>query len=136
MLEHLTLMDELFLAAVTPLALGAPVDAAAATREWKPSFIGGQIVKSLEGTRPLKSARVGLPRRPRAGVAEAFLAVDLRYAQLLNDAARIDWSGVRLRPPVLPWLPLKLNLGDVFSIHGVHVTRHAKQIERTITETA
>jgi hypothetical protein len=135
-LEHLTLMDELFLTAIVPLVHGASVDAGAPAREWKPTFIGGQIAKSLEGAKPLRSAKVGLPRRPRAGVAEAFLAADLRYARLLDDAARVDWNAIRLRPPVLPWLPLKLNIGDAFRIHAVHVARHAKQIERTIAETA
>ena len=105
---------------------------AAPLREWKPTSIGGQIASALRKPKPLKSAKIGRPGTPRNGVAEAFLAIDLRYANLLDEAASLDWNAVRLRPPVLPWLPLKLNLGDVFEIHRVHLTRHLGQIERTI----
>lgn len=131
-LEHLALMDGRFLAATEPLVRDARRDAAAPLREWKPTFIGGQIASALRKPKPLKSAKIGRPGTPRNGVAEAFLAIDLRYANLLDEAASLDWNAVRLRPPVLPWLPLKLNLGDVFEIHRVHVTRHLGQIERTI----
>ena len=131
-LEHLALMDGLFLSATEPLVHGARPDAAAPLREWKPSFIGGQIAGALVKPKPLRSARVGAPGTPRNGVTEAYLAIDRRYQQLLKEAAPLDWNAVRLRPPVLPWLPLKINLGDVFQIHRVHVRRHLQQIERTI----
>src|ERR687885_2390694 len=41
-LEHLLLMDELFLRAADPLVRGARRDAAAPARLWRPSFIGGR----------------------------------------------------------------------------------------------
>ena len=131
-LEHLTLMDALFLTASEPLVRDARRDAAAPAREWKASFLGGMIASSLEGPRRLRSAKVGRPGMPRNGVTEAFLAGDMRYMQLLDDALTLDWNAVRMRPPVLPWLPIRINLGDVFAIHRVHVTRHIGQIERTI----
>lgn len=47
-------------------------------------------------------------------------------------APSLDWRAVRLGSPALPsWAP-KMNLGDVFKIHVVHVSRHARQIERLI----
>lgn len=132
MLEHLTLIDGLFLSATEPLVRDSRRDAAAPSRTWKASFIGSMIAGALERPKPLKSAKVGLPRTPRNGVAEAFLAGDLRYLELLDEASSLDWNAVRLRPPVIPWLPLRINLGDVFQIHRVHVRRHLGQIERTI----
>lgn len=129
------LMDQLFLRAIEPLVATARIDAGATGREWKASFVGQKIADALRAPKPLRSSKRAVPRTPHAGAAEAFLAGDLRFAQLLNDAARLDWNAVRLRPPVLPWFPLKLNLGDVFQIHAVHVARHTKQIERTLDET-
>ncbi|MEO9038321.1 MAG: DinB family protein [Gemmatimonadaceae bacterium] len=134
-LEHLTLMDELFLTAVEPIVRTARKDAAAPARPWSATFIGGKIAGSLEGAKPLKSPKAAVPNAPRAALREAFLAGDSRYATLLSDAAPLDWNAVRLRPPVAPWVPLKINLGDVFCLHRVHVQRHLKQIERIVART-
>jgi hypothetical protein len=105
-------------------------------RSWSPSFIGRNVAASLERPRKLKAPRPARPLAVRGGVAEAFLAADTRYTQLLDAAAPLDWNSVRLRPPVMPWLPLKLNLGDVFHIRRVHIRRHLGQIERIIAATA
>ena len=67
---------------------------------------------------------------PRNGVVEAFLAHELKFVQVMDDAVRYDWNALRLRSPALPRIAPKLNLGDAFRVHVVHVTRHAKQIER------
>jgi hypothetical protein len=67
---------------------------------------------------------------PRSGVVEAFLARELKFVQVMDDSVRYDWSALKLRSPALPWLAPKLNLGDAFRVHVVHVTRHANQIER------
>jgi hypothetical protein len=133
-LEHLTLMDGLFLRAVEPLVRTARRDAGAAARPWAPSRIGKGIAESQRNPKPLKAAKAARPATPRAGVFEAFLAGHMRFAQLLAESNGLDWNDVRLRPPVMPWFPLKMNLGDVFQIHGVHVQRHCGQIERTIAD--
>jgi hypothetical protein len=133
-LEHLTLMDALFLRAVEPLVRTARRDAAAAARSWRASRIGKGIAESQQGSKPLKAAKAAQPSTPRAGVFEAFLAGHMRFAQLLAESSGLDWNSVRLRPPVMPWFPLKMNLGDVFQIHGVHIQRHCGQIERTIAD--
>jgi hypothetical protein len=48
----------------------------------------------------------------------------------MDDASRYDWNALKLHSPALPRFTPKRNLGDAFHVHGVHVTRHAKQIER------
>jgi hypothetical protein len=108
------------------------MDAAAAGREWAPSLIGGGIANSLQNPKPLTAAKRARPGTPRGGVAEAFLESDARFADRLEDARRLDWNRIRFRPPVMPWFPLRMNLGDALRIHGVHVERHAGQIERTL----
>lgn len=131
-LEHLVLMDALFLTPVEPLIRESRPDAAAPMREYRESFIGKKIAGSLEQPKPLKSPKVAVPATPRAGVVEAFLAGDTRFLTLIAQASSLDWNRVRLRPPVAPWVPLKINLGDVFHIHTVHVRRHLGQIERAL----
>lgn len=130
------LMDEIFLRSVEPLMRGARADAGAGARPWSPSFMGRKIAETLERPKKVKSARAARPVRPRGGIAEAFLTSDAHYTQLLGEAGALDWNAVRLRLPVMPLLPLKINLGDVFQIRRVHVKRHLGQIERIIAATA
>jgi hypothetical protein len=135
-LEHLLLMDELFLGAAQTAMRGARPDAAAPLREWRPSFIGRMVVGSLERPKPLKSPKAGRPGTPRAGVVERFLTHDARYLAAMDDAASLDWRAVRFAPPLAPWLPLRFNLGDAFRLHAVHVRRHLGQMERVVAATA
>ena len=131
-LEHLVLMDGLFLSAIEPLVKSTRPDAGAPARAFHSTFVGRQIAGALEKPKALKSPKVAAPGTPRGGVLEAFLAGDTMYMSLMERATSLDWNAVRLRPPVMPWLPLKMNLGDVFHVHRVHVTRHLAQIERAV----
>ncbi len=130
-LEHLVLMDGLYLSAIEPLIKAARPDAGAPARKFVATFIGRQIAASLEKPKPGKSPKAGRPGTPRGGVAEAFLAGDTKFMALMERASSLDWNAIRLRTPVMPWLPLKMNLGDAFQLHRVHVRRHMGQIERT-----
>jgi hypothetical protein len=129
-LEHLVLMDALFLSATEPLVRATRPDAGAPSRPFRESFIGKRIVGALVKPKALKSPKAGVPVTPRAGVTEAFLSGDTRFLAMLEAARALDWNTTRLRPPVAPWLPMRINLGDVFHIHTVHVRRHLGQIER------
>jgi hypothetical protein len=129
-LEHLLLMEGLFLPATEPLVRAARPDAGAPDRPYRASFIGKQIAGALVKPKALTAPKAATPGTPRAGVVEAFLACDASFLELIESARTLDWNAVRLRPPVAPWLPLKINLGDVFHIHSVHVRRHLGQIRR------
>jgi hypothetical protein len=131
-LEHLLLSDEKYDAPLAELLARSPRDAGAAAREWKSSLIGGGIANSLINPKPIKRGpRAFRPGpTPRNGVVEAFLARELRFLQAMDDARPYDWRKLRIHSPALPrWAP-KMNLGDGFRIHVVHVTRHSRQIER------
>lgn len=132
-LEHLLIADQLYEAPLAALLRGARPDAGAPLREWKPSFIGGMIAGSLLKPRPLKGPKVFRPGpTPRNGVVEAFVAREMRFVQAMDDAASYDWRALRIGSPALPsWAP-KMNLGDGFRIHVVHLTRHSHQIERLV----
>ena len=134
-LEHLILMDELFLPVVVERIRGARPDAAAPAREWRPSFIGKMIVSSLEKPKPLMSPKIGRPGTPRAGVVEKFLALSTRYLATMDEAQSLDWRALRFAPPLAPWLPLRFNIGDAFRLHAVHVRRHIGQIDRIMGAT-
>ena len=131
-LEHLLLMDELFLPVVEERVRGARPDAAAPAREWRPSFIGKLIVSSLEKPKPLVSPKVGRPGTPRAGVVEKFLGQTTRYLATMDEAQSHDWRALRFAPPLAPWLPLRFNIGDAFWLHAVHVRRHIGQMDRIV----
>jgi hypothetical protein len=131
-LEHLLRADEKYDAPLAELLRKSPRDAGAATREWKPSLIGGFIANSLMNPKPLKRGpRAFQPGpTPRNGAVESFLARELRFLQAMEDAMPYDWRKLRIGSPALPgWMP-KMNLGDGFRIHVVHVTRHSRQMER------
>jgi hypothetical protein len=131
-LEHLVLSDEKYERPFRQLLLDSPRDASAATREWQPSLIGKFIANSLINPKPIKRGPSAFKPgpTPRNGVVDAFLAHELTFLQAMDDAASYDWRKLRIRSPALPrWAP-KMNLGDGFRIHVVHVTRHSRQIER------
>jgi hypothetical protein len=130
-LEHLCVADELYEKPVADLLRVTRPDAGAPAREWKSSFIGGMIAGSLLKPAKLKAPRVFRPGpTPRNGVVEEFLRRELNFVKAMDDAALFDWREVRIKSPALPsWAP-KMNLGDGFRIHIVHVTRHSHQVER------
>jgi hypothetical protein len=135
-LEHLVRADEAYDRPMAEVLSRSPRDASAATREWKSSFIGGLIANSLMNPKPIKRgpARFKPGPTPRAGITEAFLARELKFLQAMDDAVSYDWRKIRIGSPALPgWAP-KMNLGDGFRIHVVHVTRHSRQIERLVSQ--
>ncbi|HEY7896736.1 MAG TPA: hypothetical protein VIC24_17655, partial [Gemmatimonadaceae bacterium] len=87
----------------------------------------------LSNPKPLKGPKVFQPGpTPRADVVDAFLAGEQRFMKDLDDAGELDWRAVRIPSAALPsWAP-KMNLGDGFRIHTVHVARHSRQIERLV----
>jgi len=130
-LEHLCVADELYDTPLAELLRGIRPDAGAPTREWKSSLIGGMIASSLLKPRPLKSPKVFVPGpTPRNGIVEALLTREMNFVKAMDDASSFDWRAVRIKSPALPgWAP-KMNLGDGFRIHIVHLTRHSHQVER------
>jgi hypothetical protein len=131
--EHLIVADERYEKPFADLLRRTRPDAGAAAREWKPSFIGGMIASSLLKPRKLNRPKVFDPgATPRSGVVEALLAHETRFVQVMDDAASYDWRALRIGSPALPsWAP-KMNVGDGFRIHVVHLTRHSHQIERLV----
>lgn len=132
-LEHLCIADELYEAPLAELLRNLRPDAGAPAREWKSSLIGGLIAGSLLKPKALTSPRVFRPGpTPRNGIVETFLARELNFVSTMENASSYDWRAVRIASPALPgWAP-KMNLGDGFRIHMIHLTRHTGQVERLV----
>ena len=133
MLQHLCIADKMYWKPLSALVHGARPDAAAPFREWRPSFAGNLITKALESPRPARSPRsFRPPATPQPGVVEDFLTRDSRLTALMEQAQSLDWRALRLTSPAFPLPIIRLNLGDIFRIHVVHVRRHLAQMERVV----
>jgi hypothetical protein len=132
-LEHLCIADELYHKPLTALVTTARPDAGAPAREWRPSIFGKLIAGALARPGKMKApGRFKPGASPRNGVVEDFLARDSRLIAMMDDAASLDWRALRMSSPALPVPIIRLNLGDVFKIHVVHVRRHLGQMERVV----
>jgi hypothetical protein len=132
-LQHLCVADELYRKPLLALVNGARPDAAAPAREWKPTLGGNFLARVLSNPRKVKTPRSMRPGpTPQPGVVEDFLARDRRMIDLMDQAASHDWRALRMWSPAVPVPILRLNLGDVFRIHVVHVRRHLAQMERVV----
>jgi hypothetical protein len=132
-LEHLCVADGRYEDPLAHILANAPKDAGAMDREWKSSFIGGMIAESLLRPRPLKNPKVFNPGpTPRNDVVDALISREMNFVAAMDEAQQYDWRALRISSPALPsWAP-KMNLGDGFRIHIVHLTRHSHQIERLV----
>lgn len=136
-LEHLCITAEMYEEPTHALVRTARPDATAPGREWKSSLLGGLIAGSLAKPGKIKAPKVFQPGpTPRNGVLEAFLANDTKVSSAMVEATLLDWRALRMKTPVLPGFFPKINLGDSFRIYAVHITRHAKQIERVAAQVA
>jgi DinB superfamily len=134
-LEHLCLADENYARPLATLLHRAHIDAGAAMRPWQPSLLGKFLVKALESPKKMKAPRAFRPGpTPRGGVVEDFLARDSRLLHRMDEATSLDWQDLRMAPPILPLPIVKLNVGDVFRVHVVHLKRHLAQIERVVPQ--
>jgi hypothetical protein len=132
-LEHLCISNDDYLAKLRPLVNGGgarrAARAGAGAEEWRPSFFGGFLARSLGAPRKLPAPKMWrIERAPRANVLDEFLAREREIAQLLRASTAFDWRRTRLASPVSRLI--RLNLGDAFAVLAVHSARHAGQIER------
>ena len=138
-LEHLCVSAEAYGPLFLDVMRRSRPDASAGPREWKPTFFGGLLTRSLQAPRRLPAPkRIRPGPSPRGGVVEHFLAQKLVFATRLDDAQRFDWRALTLRSPLVPRALRALatmNLGDAFLVEVVHTERHTAQIERVLAVT-
>ena len=136
-LEHLLISSEAMEKAVRPkLAAARQNQGAASSQEWKPSFVGGLLVKSVDpvtGKRKVKTGRVFMPGPvARPDVLAAFeRSLDMLNG-LLREADGVDLARVRVTSP-MSWF-VRYHAGDALTITVVHLKRHLDQAERVKAE--
>ena len=134
-LEHLCVTSELYEPPIRQLLQSARPDAAAALRPWKPTLVGKLTVNMFERPCACRRRSAWRPRHRH----EAVLSRASSRISALSPAARRS-DRLRLATPAhvvtRGVLPLRFNLGDVFSILVVHAERHARQMERVVAETS
>ncbi|HUF68965.1 MAG TPA: DinB family protein [Longimicrobiales bacterium] len=132
-LEHLVITTTLYLAPIRGMIDDAtPADGP--VRPWKPSLMGGLLIRSLVPTAERRLPTVGKLEpgpEPDTDVVGRLLGAFRNVADLLWNAQGIDMRKPRMTSPVSP-LVRRLNLGDGFVIVVVHAQRHMRQIERVI----
>ena len=128
-IEHLIITDTSY---IEPLeALLARRQASPNYQRWRPSLIGGFLVRSQM---PDSKQKVRTPSRwrpgpqPRARGLEEYIALRERLAGLVARADGHDLRRTKLSSPASKLI--RLNLGDAIMTLVVHTQRHLKQIQR------
>jgi hypothetical protein len=128
-LEHLIITDQSYIEEFNRVLARAAQTPA--SEEWRPSLIGGFLIRSQ---RPESTMKVRTPRRwrpgpePRAGVLEEYIIVREQLIQLMKRADGKDLRRTKLSSPAAKWI--RINLGDAFMTLVVHTQRHLRQIDR------
>jgi hypothetical protein len=128
LLEHLCVANDSYLERIRALVRpDAPRAAPGAT--WKPTLLGGLLIRSLAGERPLPAPRIWrVGPRVRPDVVAEFMRRERELVDLLRAGAELDWRRLRTSSPVSPLI--RLDLGDCYTILVVHARRHVGQMER------
>jgi uncharacterized damage-inducible protein DinB len=128
-LEHLIVSADSYLEAVRPLVQGKKGAASDESTMWKPSLMGGLLVRSFRSPRKMPAPKRYRPSpSPRPRTLEEFVKRQEDVGRLIAEATTVNWRSVRMSSPVLPIV--RMNLGDALSVLVTHAERHAAQIER------
>lgn len=128
-IEHLTISDQSYIDRLDALLARRPPQPV--YEEWKPSLIGGFLVRSLM---PASERKLPAPARwrpapqPRADGLEAYIRIREHLIDVVMRADGHDLRRTRLSSPVSRLI--RLNLGDAIMALVVHTHRHLKQIAR------
>jgi hypothetical protein len=138
-LDHLTLMNRIYLDSIDEVLRPARQDASDARsrppeRSGRHGWMGDVFVRTLEPPPRLRTPT--FPRttpaaqRDRDVVIEEFLATQDRLALTIDAARDLDLAGVRMRSPFVRML--RLSLGQAFGAMLAHNRRHIWQAERVL----
>ena len=128
-MEHLIITDESYLQPLSAALSGAKTTAT--SPEWRPSLIGGFLIRSQM---PESTTKVRTPARwrpgpeARANVVEEYIRIRERLIEVLRQADGKDLRRVKLSSPAAKWI--RINAGDALMTLVVHTQRHLRQIDR------
>jgi hypothetical protein len=139
-IEHLNLTGRDYLNRITPLLEAARAKGLRDRGDYKPTLIGGLMVRSMEPPprRRFKAPKMWQPAGagpaldPAAELARLHALHDALDAQL-RAADGLDLRRIKLASPVSPLI--RMNAGDALNLVLTHERRHLYQL-RQITEEA
>lgn len=134
-LEHLVRINEPYIPRLTAaLERGRQRASARGARPWKPTWLGGFIVRSQLSSRKVKTRRRFDPE-PDAGpgAAPRFLATIHALDERVQASDGADLN-VRFPSPVAAIF--RPSIGDALVLLVVHAERHLHQIERILADPA
>lgn len=135
-IEHLVISNEEMEKAVRPkLAAARRTQTAPAYGDWKPSLMGGWLVKAVdpETKRKVKTGRVFMPGpSARPDVLAAFERSLDTLTEVLRESDGVDLAKVRVISPA-SWF-VRYHGGDALRITIVHLKRHLDQAARVRAE--
>ena len=100
-------------------------------QKYRPSFVGGWLIKQVEPVtgRNLPSPKVFRPCTSEIrGALEKFLNQQERFLAFVRVTEGIDYNRTRLRSPVTPFM--RYSLADAYVVTVVHGQRHLGQARR------
>ena len=129
-LEHLCIMNELYLAAIAGSLAGNPP---AAVPEIVPGWFGRWFIRSfIEPSPQTKRAHAPKKIRPQArvepSVLDRFLRINETARQVVRRAGDYDVNRIRFKNPFIPLL--RFTVGTGLQIISRHERRHLLQAER------
>jgi DinB superfamily len=128
-LEHLIVSADSYLERLRTIIPHRGQTSPDASRMWKPSLMGGLLVRSFRSPRKMRAPKIYKPGpTPRARVLDEFLQRQEEAGRLIAQSADMDWHRVRFVSPVTSLV--RMNLGDALTVLVAHAERHAVQIER------
>lgn len=133
-LEHLALMNDIYLDALEPALAQARESGQLSGGAQKPgrhSRLGDAFVRSLEPPpgrfRGRAFARTVPAQRAKSEVLAQFLDAQDRMIRVIGSARDIDLARARMRSPF--FRPLRLSIGQAFGAMLAHNRRHIWQAE-------
>lgn len=132
-LEHMIASNKLYNETIGPIIEQAE-PAADQHRPWKPSLMGGLLIRAVLPTNARKLPTAGkLEPGPEPGpdVVARFLGTVRETRDLVRAAQGLDMRRHRFTSPVNP-IVRRLNLGDGLVVLVAHTQRHLQQIQRVM----
>jgi hypothetical protein len=133
-IEHIVVTGHLYVDRIDALIEKARRDGVVKRREWKPTLMGGMIMRAVNprSVKRFRTQRVFEPGpAPREGVIRAMLQLHEKIGAQLAAADGLDLRSIRVTSPVSSLI--RMNLGDAFGILVFHGQRHLLQVGRVIT---
>jgi hypothetical protein len=131
-LDHLTVASEEFKNYFNDaIARGRKKWPTTAPVAYKPSFVGGWLIKQVMPEAPRKLTAPKIFRPSTSAITDPlgkFLNQQKDFSSFVRQAEGLDYNKVRLRSPVTPLM--RYSLADAFVVTVVHGSRHLAQARR------